>query len=212
MLIIASHIPQRLARWKEGLQGNNAILEIAEPSLLRRCLADYRPQMLLLDLDFPGTGNAPAISKLKLLSPATKIVVLGQPASDTTEVWLFVAGVHGCCSAEVEPATLQRIIAEVRDGQLWIRRSLIPHVLEEMGSRIPGVLPAPVAERGAITGLTRREQQIAALVMRGETNKQIARRLDITERTVKAHLTGMFRKLGISDRLKLALTLSSAES
>jgi two-component system NarL family response regulator len=77
-------------------------------------------------------------------------------------------------------------------------------------------VPAEALEKRAVVGrlvrLTVREQQIAALVGGGGTNKQIARRLAISERTVKAHLTEIFRKLGITDRLKLALLLAGNHS
>ena len=61
-----------------------------------------------------------------------------------------------------------------------------------------------------LANLTRRECEIATLVGNGESNKQIARRLDITERTVKAHLTEVFRKLEVADRLKLALMVKGS--
>ena len=61
-----------------------------------------------------------------------------------------------------------------------------------------------------LANLTRREYEIATLVGNGESNKQIARRLDITERTVKAHLTEVFRKLDVADRLKLALIVKGS--
>ena len=61
-----------------------------------------------------------------------------------------------------------------------------------------------------LANLTRRECEIATLVGNGESNKQIARLLDITERTVKAHLTEVFRKLEIADRLKLALMVKGS--
>ena len=61
------------------------------------------------------------------------------------------------------------------------------------------------AVNNLLENLTKREYEIAILVGRGESNKQIARRLDITERTVKSHLTEIFRKLAITDRIKLAL-------
>jgi DNA-binding NarL/FixJ family response regulator len=60
-----------------------------------------------------------------------------------------------------------------------------------------------------LANLTEREQEISVLIGSGESNKQIARRLDITERTVKAHLTEIFRKLGITDRLRLALLVTN---
>jgi two-component system NarL family response regulator len=61
-----------------------------------------------------------------------------------------------------------------------------------------------------LADLTRREREIAELIGNGESNKQIARQLAITERTVKAHLTEIFRKLGIADRLRLALLITDA--
>jgi DNA-binding NarL/FixJ family response regulator len=63
---------------------------------------------------------------------------------------------------------------------------------------------------GRLADLTQREREIATLIGIGESNKQIARRLTITERTVKAHLTEIFRKLGIGDRLRLALRVTAA--
>ena len=65
------------------------------------------------------------------------------------------------------------------------------------------------AVTGRLAALTLREREIAELIGNGESNKQIARQLLITERTVKAHLTGIFRKLGIVDRLSLALRVSA---
>ena len=62
---------------------------------------------------------------------------------------------------------------------------------------------------GHLADLTLREREIAELIGNGESNKQIARQLSITERTVKAHLTGIFRKLGIADRLGLALRVTA---
>ena len=66
------------------------------------------------------------------------------------------------------------------------------------------------AVNSLLENLTKREYEIALLVGRGESNKQIARQLDITERTVKAHLTEIFRKLAISDRIKLALLVKES--
>ena len=63
-----------------------------------------------------------------------------------------------------------------------------------------------------LANLTEREQEISVLIGSGESNKQIARRLDITERTVKAHLTEIFRKLGITDRLRLALLVTNGSN
>jgi len=83
-------------------------------------------------------------------------------------------------------------------------------LLDELGVRAHGEDLSKRAAAGRLLYLTEREREIAALVGNGGTNKQIARQLDISERTVKAHLTGIFRKLGVADRLKLALLLAAS--
>lgn len=60
-----------------------------------------------------------------------------------------------------------------------------------------------------LAALTQREREVALCVARGESNKEIARKLDLAERTIKAHLTGIFEKLGVRDRLRLALLLNT---
>ena len=82
-------------------------------------------------------------------------------------------------------------------------------LLDELGARCSFVVPDKRGIAGRLAYLTVREREIASLVGNGGTNKQIANQLDISERTFKAHLTEIFRKLGISDRLKLALLLAS---
>jgi two-component system NarL family response regulator len=83
----------------------------------------------------------------------------------------------------------------------------MPQLLDALGSDSEHETPTGRAMVGRLVYLTHREREIAALVAHGGSNKQIARRLAITERTVKAHLTEVFRKLGVADRLRLALLL-----
>ncbi|WP_194727296.1 helix-turn-helix domain-containing protein [Noviherbaspirillum malthae] len=92
-------------------------------------------------------------------------------------------------------------------GEYWIRRSLISYLLDRQLIAMDPPVPC-VAEGGSLLReFTRREADIAVLVSQGFNNKQIARRLEITERTVKAHLTGIFRKAGVTDRLSLAVKI-----
>lgn len=210
MLVIASSSTERLTYWRQGLNGIDAILEVTDRSMLQSCLESYKPRFLLLDVELRGFGGASAIRKLRQASPTTKIVALGEQLSDAAEVALFVAGVRGCCHVDVEPQVLKRVVTAVGQGEPWIRRSLVPRLLDELAARSLGEAVRPVYQSGPALSLTAREQQIASLIRTGESNKQIARRLDITERTVKAHLTDIFRKLGIDDRLKLALMMSDS--
>jgi two-component system NarL family response regulator len=179
---------------------------------LRAKLLRDRPQTVLLDLGLPGLGTPKQVACLRNLSPATSVVVLSGPIPDAMEVELFKAGVRGYCRIDIDPELLKRVVVAVQLGELWIRRSLMARLLDELGVRVPAEALEKRAVVGRLVRLTVREQQIAALVGGGGTNKQIARRLAISERTVKAHLTEIFRKLGITDRLKLALLLAGNHS
>ena len=100
---------------------------------------------------------------------------------------------------------LERVIVAVEHGELWIRRSITPRLLDELGAKLRDETQPKRLVVGRLAELTQREREIAELIGNGESNKEIARRLLITERTVKAHLTGIFGKPGIGDRLRLAL-------
>ena len=208
MLLIASSSQDLLARWKQGLYAIDALVEVTTPDLLKTCLARYTPRLLLLDIDFSGLGGASTVRMLWHLSHATRIAVLGEPMSDDAELSLFVAGARGYCRRDSDAETMQRLVRSMLAGELWIRRALIPRLLDELTAGNGRPAATPVAATW-LNELTQREQQIAVMISKGGSNKQIARRLDITERTVKSHLTEIFRKLGICDRLKLALLIST---
>lgn len=211
VIIIASPCHDVGFRWERALRGFAAIQLCTQADALRARMLTDRPQSVLLDLDLPGLGTPKAVTQLRNLSPATAIVALSDQISDTEELELFKAGVRGCCRRDIDPELLKRVVVAVQIGELWIRRSLMPRLLDELGMRLPaGAAFEKRAVVGRLVCLTLREHQIAALVGGGGTNKQIARQLDISERTVKAHLTEIFRKLGISDRLKLALLLAQS--
>jgi DNA-binding NarL/FixJ family response regulator len=209
MILIASSSSDMLARWEQGLQGSNVILTVRRLDSLREGLLRVVPQVLLLDFDLPGLDGPKGVAGLRKANPATKIIALTGVVSDEMELALFKAGVRGCCRSDIDPQLLKRVVAAVQQGELWIRRSITPRLLDELGAQLRDETRTTHVVAGRLAGLTLREREIAELIGNGESNKQIARRLFITERTVKAHLTGIFRKLGIGDRLSLALRVSA---
>jgi len=96
----------------------------------------------------------------------------------------------------------------VERGEIWIQRKLVDALLATLTTMRKSV-PRETLFGGRLTTLTPRERQVGELITRGASNKEIASQLNISERTVKAHLTEMFRDLRVSDRLQLALTLSA---
>jgi len=205
VILIASSCPDTLARCEQGLQDFAAVLTVRQLESLRECLVHLAPQILLLDLGLPGFDGPKGVAALRKANPTTKIIALTGSLSDEAELALFKTGVRGCCRSDIDPQLLKRVVVAIEQGELWIRRSITPRLLDELGARLRDESQIKRVSAGRLADLTQREREIAALIGNGESNKQIARQLSITERTVKAHLTGIFRKLGIADRLRLAL-------
>jgi DNA-binding NarL/FixJ family response regulator len=210
LILLASSSLEMLARWKQGVLRPTQIFCVESFDLLRDGLVRIKPQILMLDHDLPGLDSPTRIADLKKLSPETKIVILSRALSDETEWELFKAGVRGCCKKDIEPKQLDSVIKAIQQGELWIRRTLTCRLLDELGKIALEKNQIKQAVSDLLANLTRREYEIATLVGNGESNKQIAQHLAITERTVKAHLTEIFRKLDVADRLKLALIVTGS--
>lgn len=201
-ILLASPSTDRLCSWKQSLEVFSAATVVTNLDALKEELVRIKPEVLLLDLDLPDLDGTKGIARLMKLNPATRIIALSEEKSDDGELALFRIGVRACCCRDIDLQLLKSVVAAVKQGELWIRRTLTPRLLDELGARIRD---DSESRRATIARLTRREREIADLIGKGECNKQIARQLTITESTVKAHLTEIFRKLGIADRLKLAL-------
>lgn len=206
--MIASSCQNKLAAWKMDLDDFvSTTIMTNSVSTLRDDVVQIKPKVVLLDYDLigsDGTGN------LNSICSETKIVVIGSDISEEVEWKLLKAGVRGCCRNNVDPKFLKQVVMAVHDGELWIRRTLTCRLIDELG-RTTAKNKAYRASYGLINKLTQREYDIAVRVGNGESNKQIANACGITERTVKAHLTEVFLKLGVTDRLNLALVLSAED-
>lgn len=214
-LILASSNEKRLAFWMQGLSGfSNATLvkddlAIGKLDALRLEVMRMNPQVLLLDYDLLGFESSYSFGSLRKLCAETKIIILSGEISEETEWELLRAGIRGCCQRDVAPELLKQIVMAVKEGELWIRRALVGRLVDELAKAASIKNNAYRGPLGLLNKLTQREYDIAVRVGFGDSNKQIAQACGITERTVKAHLTGIFNKLGVVDRLNLALVLAS---
>lgn len=207
-LILASSCQNRLASWKQGLDGfASTSLVIDGLNTLRDDVMQVKPKVLLLDFDLLGLNGA---SRLKNICVETKTIVIGGAISEEMEWELLKAGVRGCCRSDSDPKFLRQVVEAVQQGELWIRRTLTCRLIDELG-KTTAKNKTYRTSLGLLNKLTQREYDIAVRVGNGESNKQIAQACAITERTVKAHLTEVFLKLGVTDRLNLALVLSADE-
>ena len=145
-----------------------------------------------------------------LTSTSARILVVGKNWSENKQINALVHGAAGYCG-ESEPAKLLvQAVNSIIKGDIWIQRHLVPRVIGTLVKIKPQPLEAvnnteSIESSALLATLSSRENDVANMIRDGESNKAIATALNISERTVKAHLTSIFKKLGVSDRLHLAL-------
>jgi DNA-binding NarL/FixJ family response regulator len=205
-LILASPCQNRLASWKLGLDGF-VCTTLASDSLgtLRDGVVQAKPSILLLDFNLLGLNG---VTSLKSICTETKTIIIGDAVSENMEWVLLKAGVRGYCQSDINPNLLRQVVEAVQQGELWIHRTLICRLIDELTKTTPNNISHRTS-LSLLNKLTQREYDIALRVESGESNKQIAQSCAITERTVKSHLTEVYLKLGVTDRLNLALVMSA---
>jgi two-component system NarL family response regulator len=206
LVLIASSLSSVRKAWREGAQAFSAV-EVADHGQLLCCLTPRPPAILLLDLHLPQLGGMEGVSGLRALQPATKIVVLSDNPDEKEGLNALKIGAQGYCDRGIPPALLGKALEAVHNGEVWVGRKLTSHLLDELSALTEalGEQPSPGDIDRRLEGLTPRERAIVAELGAGASNKEIAQKFAVTERTVKAHLTAVFRKLGISGRLQVAL-------
>ncbi|UXY14238.1 response regulator transcription factor [Chitiniphilus purpureus] len=159
----------------------------------------------LCDLALPGL---PPLSDPAWLGwSRTHTLVAASTVPDASEhVAALAAGCRGYAHAYAPLADWHRVLETVLNGGFWIGQE----VMQQLLGGLQRTLPHTSATPGWQARLSEREQEVARLAARGEPSKLIARQLGITERTVKAHLSAIFAKLGVADRLQLALLVNGA--
>jgi DNA-binding NarL/FixJ family response regulator len=207
VIVLASGNAAVRRRWKAALR-RFPVAEIADTARLTRALADMKPSVALIGVDVLPKRSAAAVAGLQRLAPATRILVLSDAPTDAEAMAAFGSGARGYCHQDLDPALLAKAVEVVQKGEIWAGRTLVARLVEELGELSRRGPAGARKGAAAIGGLTSREREIAGQVAAGASNKEIAADTGVTERTVKAHLTAIFRKLGVSDRLRLAILLN----
>ncbi|MDP1611156.1 MAG: response regulator transcription factor [Sulfuritalea sp.] len=155
------------------------------------------------------------LAELRQAVGAAPVIVLSNHPDNEEALTLFSAGARGYCNAHATAANLRQVADVVQAGGLWIGEGLMQRLLASTRvamARVPvGAIPPGQGARASgvrLSILTKRELEVARTVANGSSNKEIARQLGITERTVKAHVGSVFQKLKARDRLHLALIIN----
>jgi DNA-binding NarL/FixJ family response regulator len=156
-----------------------------------------KPRVLLLDYEGVGPNVEALIPRLRRAAPATRILLLATRSDDETVERVLRAGASGLVAKQLGFEVLVRAIRVVADGELWANRRVTARTVEHL---------AETQRRDSFEEqLTSREAEIAEAVGRGLRNKDIARHLQISEKTVKTHLNNIFRKLQVDNRFAVGL-------
>ena len=157
-----------------------------------------RPDVVLMDLQMPGTDGVSATRQILDLAPTTQVVILTSFSDRDRIVGALDAGAVGYLLKDADPEELLAGVKAAARGE----SPLHPRAARELLSARAD--PSRGSDAQA-ADLTPREREVLVLVRQGLANKQVARRLGISERTVKAHLTSCFQRIGVSDRTQAAL-------
>jgi len=157
---------------------------------------EFKPDVVLLDLDLPPEGGLHVLREISQRVPHTRVVVLTGLDDEVCLADAIESGACGYVLKDAEPPLILSAVRSVGRGGTWLQREMTGKLFEEFTRLARARREAPDRL------LTAREVEVLSLLAQGHRNAQIADKLFISERTVKVHITNLFRKLGLSDRVQ----------
>ena len=199
----------RLADKIESVEGNGRAIDmVGDASTLEesiRSISRVKPDVIILDSELGETSSLGRLSEIIAASPISRILLLSKNMSDEISERALLDGAHGLLLTTTRIETLVTAVRKLHDGELWFDRKLTSRILSQadtrnfVGSR----------ENTSVDRLTKRELDITRLIAKGLANKEIALRLNLSEKTVRNHLSTIYSKMGVTNRLGLALLVSN---
>lgn len=199
MILLASGEDVVRQRWADALAGAEQLVQVDNAARLKLFLSQRPPAIILLHLSLPGLERLAGVAELKRTYPECRVLTFADVPFEREGLAALRMGSEGYANTYMTPKMLVKAVEVVLLGEIWVGRRLMRQVL---------TLWRQVTEPSPLELLTDRERQVALLVSEGISNRGLAEQLGITERTIKAHLTSIFRKTGIKDRTTLAVRLS----
>src|SRR5262245_61953936 len=163
---------------------------------------ELSPDVLLLDVAMPRLSGLEALRQLSISQSPVLTVLLGESLDNGKLVEAVRLGARGVVFKDAPPSLLAKALRSVMAGQYWVGRDTVGDLVRSLQES----RSAPAApDAGPGSRLTPREREMIAAVTAGRSNKEIAAKLAVSEDTVKHHLTNIFDKLGLSNRIELAV-------
>lgn len=185
---------------KQLLEFDGTIKVVCEASNGVECLDKlhiFNPDVLLLDINMPEMNGIEVLKKMKEDQSQIKVLILTVHNETDYLMKAVDIGVDGYILKDSESQELKKAIKAVKDGENYIQPSLIPALNNQLVNRD--------TDKDKISSLTNRELEVLVQVANGMFNKEIATNLNISERTVKNHISNIFKKIDVSDRTQAAV-------
>jgi len=147
---------------------------------------------------------------LQLRQYVEKVIVVGHNLTTPQKIECILKGAVGYCEKSISSQQIVRVIKGIENNEVWLERQLIPYILQEITFRNNAKEIESEFDK-VLETLTQRETEVVKLIYNGENNISISQSLDISIRTVKAHLTAIYAKLNVSDRFHLIVFLKNLE-
>lgn len=198
--VFITYRPEALPTWLEAFPG--AEIRQLSDAVVRRGEPEGARYLVWVHLKH----GEDAVAQLKIagnMVPKAPRVVLSNIPSLEQGLAVLEGGAVGYTSALAVPEVLRQIARVVESGGLWVGPDIMQHFLATLASR-----PKRAPSANVLDALSPRQREVAIAVAAGASNKEIARQLDITERTVKAHISSVLEALGVRDRLQLAILVN----
>lgn len=178
------------------------VAEVGDGNSVVPTIETTQPDVVLLDLRMPGTDGLACLQQLQRANHKSKIIVITASEDKNEFVQAMKLGCSGIVLKQTSPELIVKSIRKVHAGEIWLDSHTTAAVMRQFAAPQESGAGGRVRERSP---LSQREREIVALVAQGYKNKEMAEKMFISEQTVKNHLHNIFDKLGVSDRLELAL-------
>ena len=227
VLIADDHalLRQGLCRILELEEDIEVVAQAADGEEAVALAKELHPDVILMDINMPGLNGLEATRMIKKVAPESKVLVLTIHDDDEYVFKVIQAGAGGYVLKDVDPSNLAEAIRTVNQGHAYLRSPLLEKVLEEFGrlsqaqeevaatsnwqesvyTEVPRTDEESENDPGLLSRLTVREREILECIVGGQSNKEIAATLVISEKTVKNHVSNILRKLELADRTQAAV-------
>jgi DNA-binding NarL/FixJ family response regulator len=212
-VMVASPRRAMLSTWMNRLSQEPGVAlqpeALTDPQSVGPSVRWRKPRILLLDKTLLDRLDAESLQTLHADIERTRVLLLWDQLCNGVVIDVLRHRFHGFLPTSCLPEVCLKAIRAVSQGELWLPRAALAKAVAEL---LPGTAVPPPSRDDASQALTRREQQIVALLHRGWSNKQIANELGVVEDTVKKHLQSVFGKLGVHRRTLVALRAPAGAS